>query len=236
MELRRFYVDQGSIREGIAEVRGEEYRHMTGVLRFRVGFRLILCDGSGNDYYCTVTAVDKDKAVCQVDEIRPNESELSYDLTLAMSRIKQEKLEIAVQKAVEIGVKRIILFASRYTAEPKVRQDRIERIVKEACKQCGRAVLPQVTLADNLDGMIDKAEGKLLVAYEKADLHSRLSALIGKEEGYTVVIGPEGGFAREEIEQLAARHAETFSLGARILRAETAAIVSLGDVVCIRGE
>lgn len=236
MELRRFYLDRDSIVGDTAFVQGEEYRHMTGVLRFRVGYQLILCDGSGKDYYATVTSIDAHQAVCHVDHVEDNQCELTYDLTLAMSCIKQDKLEFAVQKAVEVGVKNILLYQSRYTVEKDVRIDRIERIVKEACKQCGRAILPKVTLCDDIASMLDITTGDVYLAYEKANTSSLLSKVFHPSTAYTVVIGPEGGFEQSEVNAMQDKGAITFSLGARILRAETAAIVSLGDVVCLGGE
>ena len=236
MELRRFYISKEAIQGDTAIVQGEEYRHITGVLRFRVGYQLILCDGSGRDFYCTVTSIDAHRVVCHVDRVENNLSELSYDLTLAMSCIKQDKLEFAIQKAVEIGVKRILLYQSRYTVEKDVRSDRIERIVKEACKQCGRAILPEIIICHDIPSMLAHAKGDVYLAYERADVSSLLANVFNKAEGYTVIIGPEGGFEESEVAAMQSHGVSTFSLGARILRAETAAIVALGDIVCLGGE
>lgn len=236
MELRRFYVPKENILGDKAVVTGEEYRHMTGVLRFRVGYKLILSDNSGLDYYCTVLSIDSKEVICSVDEIEPNETELSYSLTLAAALIKQDKMEVSIQKAVEIGVKRILLFASARTVEQDIRLDRVERIVKEACKQCGRAILPEIVKCGSVGEMLDNACGTLYLAYEKAAKEDRLDKVFIPSSAYTVVIGPEGGFEEEEVNQILAAGAKVFSLGARILRAETAAIVSLGDLVLLGGE
>ena len=236
MELRRFYIPKEAIEGDRAVVTGDEYRHITGVLRFRVGYKLILCDNSGNDYYCTVSSIDGKEVVCSVDEIKANDTELSYDLTLAAAIIKQDKMELSVQKAVEVGVKRIVLYASARTVEKDIRLDRVERIVKEACKQCGRAMLPQVVICPSVDDMLKSVSGDLYLAYENADRNDRLDKVFTKSSAYTVLIGPEGGFEEEEVEQILTAGAKVFSLGARILRAETAAIVSLGDLVLLGGE
>ena len=231
MELRRFYVTPEYIDGDAVTVVGDEYRHMTGVLRFKVGYKAIVCDNSGYDYYCTVTAIDKVKATLRIDDRVPNDAELPFDLTLCCGLIKPEKLEIEVQKAVEIGANVIRPFVSRNTSERSVRKERLERIVLEACKQCGRAKLPMVRDAVPFEALFD-TDKPVYMAYEKEDKRLLRDALAGKTpEDMAVIIGSEGGFTDEEADFARQKGAVTFSLGKRIMRAETAAIVALG-VVC----
>lgn len=231
MELRRFYVTPEYIDGDAVTVVGDEYRHMTGVLRFKVGYKAIVCDNSGYDYYCTVTAIDKVKATLRIDDRVPNDAELPFDLTLCCGLIKPEKLEIEVQKAVEIGANVIRPFVSRNTSERSVRKERLERIVLEACKQCGRAKLPTVRDAVPFEALFD-TDKPVYMAYEKEDKCLLRDALAGKTpEDMAVIIGSEGGFTDEEADFARQKGAVTFSLGKRIMRAETAAIVALG-VVC----
>ena len=236
MELRRFYVNKSDIDGDKVTVTGNEYRHMTGVLRFKVGYQAIVCDNSGNDLYCTVTAIDKNSATLAVDEIKRNDVELPYDLTLCCGLIKPEKLEIEVQKAVEIGVKTIRPFISRNTSEKSVRLDRLERIVLEACKQCGRAVLPTVQPVVAF-GDLFKQDADYYMAYEREDkrlLRDVLKAPTDKP--IALIIGSEGGFTAEEAETARKYGATLFSLGKRIMRAETAAIVALGTICALTEE
>lgn len=221
----------------IVKVTGTEYRHMTQVLRFKVGYRAILCDGSGVDIEAEITAIDRNAVTLRVTGETKNESELSYPLTIAMGLIKPEKMAIAVQKAVELGVTRIIPIRTRFTAEKNVARDRLQTIVREACKQCGRAVLPAV---DDVTDINDLCWGTDLcyLAYEK-ERSAMLRDVLRpptKEQGISVIVGSEGGFAEDEAAALVGKGAVTLSLGRRILRAETAVIVALGVITQLTEE
>ena len=237
MELRRFYVRPEDIVDGMVRVTGNEYRHMTGVLRFKVGYQAILCDNTGVDYVALVRAIDKNSALLEIVSQEPNSAELEYDLTLCCGLIKPDKMEIEVQKAVEIGVKRIRPFVSRYTSETEVRQDRLERIAMEACKQCGRAILPEICAPVRFETLFDETS-RYYMAYEK-ETKALLRIVLDKPqkgESVSLVIGSEGGFAEEEAALAREKGATLFSLGKRILRAETAAIVALGNVCALTEE
>lgn len=237
MEIRRFFVQPWQVADGIITIEGEEYRHMTNVLRYKAGYKAIVCDNSGRDYHCTVESIDKERAVCRVDEIKINTTELSYRLVLCLGQIKPEKAEIAVQKAVELGASEIWLFVSANTSVTKLNEERVQRIVKEASKQCGRAVLPTVRIAVSWTEVLSMPCDKV-IAYENArgttwpDIADRLDV----SRGIAVIVGSEGGFKEEEIEQARASGAHVVTLGKRILRAETAAIACLADAVCLLGE
>lgn len=236
MELRRFYIEPSQMEGDIITIRGNEYRHMTGVLRFRVGYQAIVCDGSGQDYYCIVHSIDREKALLKVERCEQNDVELPYVLHLCLGNIKADKLEIAIQKAVEIGAQRITLFRSEYTSETSFRMDRIERIVVEACKQCGRAILPLVaTELAPYRTMLDELSGETYLAYEKESSLGLLAAL-GRYHtagnAINLIIGSEGGLTPAEVEYAEANGAHTVTLGKRILRAETASIVGLGTIAC----
>ena len=236
MELRRFYVTPQDIDGDVVTVTGNEYRHMTGVLRFKVGYKAIVCDNSGVDLYCTVTAIDKNAATLSVDERMVNDVELPYDLTLCCGLIKPEKMEIEVQKAVEIGVKTIRPFVSRNTSEKTVRMDRLERIVVEACKQCGRAILPTIEPVVSFENLFDR-DCDYYMAYEKEDKRLlRHCVSVPKDKPLALIVGSEGGFTQEEAAYAMERGATTFSLGKRIMRAETAAIVALGTICALTEE
>ncbi len=237
MELRRFYVRPEDIEGDVITVSGNEYRHMTGVLRFKVGYQAIVCDNTGIDYWAIVEHIDKSAATLRIIERKKNNAELPYTLRLCCGLIKGEKLEIEVQKAVEIGVHQIQPFISRYTAEQDVRQDRLERIVLEACKQCGRAVLPRVMPIARFEDIFE-SNARYYMAYEKEDKHL-LRDVVAKphsQETVALVIGSEGGFSPEEVQMALSAGATTFSLGKRILRAETAAIVALGTFSALTEE
>ena len=236
MELRRFYVTPEDIDGDVVTIRGNEYRHMTSVLRFKVGYLAIVCDNSGYDRYCTVTAIDKSTATLRVDSVIRNEAELPFPLTLCCGLIKDERMEIAVQKAVEIGVTAIQPFHSLHTSEQSVRLDRLERIALEACKQCGRAILPTVYAPIPFEQLFE-TDRRYYMAYEREHnrlLRDVLSQPDGREIG--LIVGSEGGFTDKEAAFAEEQGATLFSLGKRILRAETASIVALGTICAFTEE
>ena len=236
MELRRFYVTPDCIQNDGISIEGNEYRHMTGVLRFRPGWKCIVCDNTGYDYLCEVTAIDKTKATLRILEKTQNDAETAYPLTLCCGLIKPDKMEIEIQKAVEIGVQTIRPFRSKNTSETDVRTDRLERIVLEACKQCGRAILPSVMPVVPFEALFAEPS-RYYMAYECDREHLLRNVLeTPNERGISVIIGSEGGFTEEEARYAAQQGATLCSLGKRILRAETAAIAALATITALTEE
>lgn len=237
MELRRFFVPTEAIAGDIAVIEGDEYVHMTAVLRFRVGYRCILCDNSGLDRVCEVVAIDRQRVTCRVLETVPNQTELNDPLWLHMGVIKQEKFEMAVQKAVELGVQGIQPFISTHTDEKQVRFDRARRIIVESCKQCGRAVLPTIEpILPFADMIASCGEGEWYMAYEnERGLHLREALAARHRVGSPVhvIVGSEGGFTADEVDMARAHGITVVGLGKRILRAETASILALGLVTAL---
>ena len=207
---------------------------MTAVLRFRVGYLAILCDNTGRDYLCRVQSIDSKQAILSVQKVSENATELPYKLTLYTGIIKQDKWEIALQKAVELGVHTVVPFVSAHTVEKNIRYDRAQRIVLESCKQCGRALLPTVSPIITFADVVAKAAGgEMYMAYEHEDrllLRDALAAHHTTGRDIALVVGSEGGFTVDEVDAARQGGAYICSLGKRILRAETASIVSLGVV------
>lgn len=232
MEIKRFYIPKESINDGIVEIRGDEHIHLSKVLRFKSGYKLIVCDNSGLDYLCTVTNIKSDCTICTVDEVIQNETEHKTNLILLYGVIKPEKFEIGIQKAVELGVNKIIPFFSENSDTRNVRLDRLNRIALEACKQCGRAKIPEIYEPVSFDEALKMAKGLKIIAYEKEkekSLKEVLSA-VNEYSEVTLVIGSEGGFTFDEVEKAKAMDFVSVTLGKRILRAETAVIAGLANI------
>ena len=232
MEIKRFYVEKNQIKDGVVELSGEEHYHLSKVLRFKQGYKLIVCDNSGLDYHCTVDKITSTSTFCTVDEIKINETELKIDLILLFGVIKPEKFEIGIQKAVELGVNKIIPFFSENSDSRNVRLDRLNRIALEACKQCGRAKLPLINEPMSFEEALQKATGKKIIAYEKEKENTLKLILsdVGNYESSTLVIGSEGGFTPEEVAYAKEKGFVSVTLGKRILRAETAVIAGLANL------
>ena len=150
MDLKRFFTDDINEKEGLVVLHDEEFFHAVKVTRHKVGYKLIACNNTPYDYYCTVESIDKDKLTAKIDKKEINDTELNTDVTLFIGVNKD--LDTVVQKAVELGVKRVVPFFSQHANVEKVNRSRLEKIVLESAKQCGRSIL--TTVSDVLPKLI----------------------------------------------------------------------------------
>ena len=235
-ERRRFFVD--TIGE-TAELVGEEFEHAKNVLRLGVGDEVVLLDNSGKEYTAVAAAVEKKKILFNVVREELGTREADSDVMLLFGYLKNaDKNEFIVQKAVELGVKRIGVFSSEYSSaymNPN-KLERLNKVSKEAAKQCLRSVAPEVVYYDTLGKALETAaeyENKLF-ACEFADKSDQdVRALQGS---VAIVIGSEGGFSRREEELAREKGFASVTLGKRILRAETAAVALTSVVMFVLGE
>lgn len=235
MEIKRFFSDT-SASGGLLYITGDELNHLTRVLRYKEGYKAIVCNGDGNDYMCTLVSVTPHEAVARIDEVCPCAGEADTRVTLYQALPKSSKIDYIVQKAVELGVDKIVFFRSRYSQTEQFNQSRADRIATEACKQCGRARKVQVCYYPSMEEALASRSGDILVMpYEKADKGSMREA-VGKSGSVDLVIGSEGGFSDEEAEYVKKCSGRHVTLGRRILRCETAAAVSVALVMYERGE
>jgi len=228
MEIKRFFID-GAVFVGTeVQVSGDEFVHAIKVSRYKVGYKLILSNGDGYDYYSTVISVDKNSFSAHVDHAEKNGNELFVPLALYMCAI--EKSDIAVQKATEIGATEIHLLISRFTNAKVQNTDRLRKIALESAKQCGRAVVPKifepVSFEEGVEDSVLRYDTCIL-AYELAT-SGRISDHVDKAtKSVALFVGSEGGFHPNEVAYAEQRSIKVVTLGRRILRAETASIVTL---------
>ena len=233
MEIKRFFVDKSTpiTVGGQVVVSGEEFVHAIKVSRYKAGYKLILSNGDGYDYFAAIDEVGKSDFTATIERAVRNENELTHPLSLYMCAI--EKSDVAVQKATEIGATEIHLMISRFTNAKKQPLDRLRKIALESAKQCGRAVVPDIFDCVSFEeGIRDAAArfDKVILAYELAK-DGRISDIVREKVGsVAVVIGSEGGFHPDEVALAEENGAKVVTLGKRILRAETASIVSLALV------
>ncbi len=232
---KRFFIDKV---EAESSLEGEEFRHAKNVLRLVEGDELTLLDGSGKEYSAIVARVEKSRMLVRVVGERVSDREPISDLYLLIGALKGDKTELVVQKATELGVKRVGVFASRYCSaymnENKL--ERLRKVAQEAAKQCLRATVPQVEYFDDFSSALQSAqeyENKLFACEFAQKSDCALSALSGS---FALVVGSEGGFTEEEFSLARERGFYGVTLGKRILRAETAAIALLSVVAFVAGE
>ena len=207
----------------------DQSRYLTSVMRQAIGAQVALFNGRDGEWTATLTETGKRGSLLKVDaQVRP--MSLGPDLDLIIALVKRGRVETIVEKAAELGVRRVRLTVTRRTNVDFVKLGRLDAIAMEAAEQTGRLDVPTVEdpvkLAEILDGW-DPAR-TLVFCDEGGDARPAFEALAGSAAPAAILIGPEGGFSPEERERLRSLPFVTpVSLGPRILRADTAAISAL---------
>lgn len=228
--MKRFFVDKI---EEITCLSGEEFEHAKNVLRIGVGAEVILLDNSGREYTAVVSAVEKKQMLLNVVREEVGEREAKADICLLFGYLKNaDKNEFIVQKAVELGVKRIGVFSSQFSSaymnENKL--ERLNKVSREAAKQCLRSIAPKVEYFPSLEKALAFGGDFAYKLFACEFAQKSEIAFSDLKNSVAIVIGSEGGFSREEAELAKKKGYKLVSLGKRILRAETAA-VSLASIV-----
>ena len=235
MARNRFFVD--NISEEVA-LTGDEYKHARNVLRLDVGDEVTLLDGSGTEYAAIVARAEKGSLILHVAGGNPSDREPAADVYLLVGALKGDKTELVVQKAVELGANKIGVFSSRYCAaymnENKL--ERLNRVAREAAKQCMRARVPEVVYFDGFEGAVSSAEEYAHKLFACEFITKSEGDIVDMGASYALIVGSEGGFTQEEFEFAKGCGFMGISLGKRILRAETAAISLLSVVMYKAGE
>ena len=223
---KRFFVENINIADKTAVLDGEEFVHAKTVQRVEEGTEIILLDGSGKEYSAIVSKVEKRSLTAHIVGEADGEREPKTEIYLLCGALKGDKTELVVQKATELGVSKIGIFNSEYCSAfiNANKLERLNKVAREAAKQCMRSCAPQVGYFDKFaDALNSAAEYKnKLFACEFAKTSDKdISQISG---GTALVVGSEGGFSEEEAELAKTRGFSQLTLGKRILRAETAAI------------
>lgn len=226
-----FYASPEQIYGNIIELKGQEARHASKALRYSKGDDIVIVDGEGGWFEGVVQLVEKDSLRVEVSESEKIQESIPR-LTLGLSIIKKrDRLEFAIEKAVELGVAEIVLFKSEHTIKQNVRMDRLEATAVSAMKQSLRAWLPSITLLPDLDHLLSQSDAKILVAHEKIEGKKPSFEQYKTEENLLLLVGPEGGFSEEEVLQVLETGGEKVSLGKHRLRAETAVVTLLSQFI-----
>lgn len=234
-----FYCETENVTEGHIRITGPDVNHMKNVLRMKEGETLTVCDGTGMEYFCEIAGFTQGEADLYILKKGQAQTELPVKLVLYQGLPKKDKMELIVQKAVELGAAEIVPVMMRRCIvkleDEKKEAKKLERwqaIAESAAKQSGRAVIPKVSRVLSYSEALKRAssEGMTLVPYELAEgMRSLKNAAVQavKEQKVSVFIGPEGGFEENEITMAQTEGAVPVSLGKRILRTETAGFTTL---------
>ena len=237
--MPKFFVPQHSICGNFLTLTGENAAHAR-VLRLKCGDAVTVCDGSGTDFECTVSDLDTSCVSLVVKTSEPSHSEPKVKCRVFMAFAKADKLEHVIQKATELGACEIVAFPSaRCVSRPDEKSlskkaERWQKIAEAAAGQCGRGLIPQVTVADSYEQALTLAsESDLaLFPYENEQQCSLRQLIEGKSfSSVSIMTGPEGGFEEAEVAQAKAAGLQICTLGPRILRCETAPLCALTAVL-----
>lgn len=234
--MHRFFTDD--ISGEFARVTGEDVRHIVRVLRLKKGDAITLCDGAGTDYDASIVRLTDEWVECRVGAPYPSRSEADCRITVYQCLPKTGKMETIVQKCTELGADAFVpVLSRRCVAQPagnfENRRVRYQRVALEAAKQSRRGRIPAVGALTKLEALDPSQFDLFLLAYEDEQGASLKRVLQQRKDARTVaiLIGSEGGFESSEVAALTARGAVSVSLGARILRTETAGMAMVAQIL-----
>jgi len=249
--MRRFFVDEENIEGNRVTIKGDEARHIAQVLRLKERDKIKVFTGKGKEYLTEIIQASKKEVIGEILKESRLNTEPPIEITLVQGLPKSDKMDLIVQKATELGVKRIIPVITQRTIirldkeKAKVRRIRWQRIALEAAKQSGKAIIPGVdaitTFVQSLSNISE--ENLNLIPWEeeistslKEVLKHHTSHIPHPTSPIMVFIGPEGGFTSEEVEAAKKKGAVPVSLGPRLLRTETAGLVTLAMILYELGD
>jgi len=242
--MTRFFVTPEEVKKDFMVLTGENAQHAR-VLRLKTGEQVLVCDGQGREFVCTVSDVSTDQIGLVVMKAQASETEASVRVSVYMAFPKADKLEHVIQKATELGAYEIVAFPStRCVSRPdekslKKKLERWQKIAASAAEQSGRGVIPQVRVLPSYKAALEQAAkaDKALLFYENeraTTLHMALNSSPYKT--VSLMTGPEGGLEVSEVEQAMEMGLQVCTLGKRILRCETAPLCALSAVMYDAGE
>jgi 16S rRNA (uracil1498-N3)-methyltransferase len=236
MTRRRFYARPEALDKGLITLAAEEARHLRDVLRLKAGDEAFVFDGEGTEYACIITETGRGKTHARLEvreKVAPPCLESRLALTLAVALLKGEKFDLVVQKATELGASRIIPVTTaradvrlRDASDAARRVTRWHRLALEACKQSGRARVPDIESPTSFSSLLEREKSDDARVMFAERLGCGLVEAFGQTEPTSMIalVGPEGGWEDDEIAQARSAGWEIVTLGGRTLRAETAAI------------
>ncbi len=245
--MPKFFVTQEQINGETIKIVGQDVNHIKNVLREKVGDELTICNSSKEqNYLCEIIGISEESIKCKIIKTLENNVESKIKVTIMQGLPKADKMELVIQKSVELGVYDIIPIEMKRCVvkltdkdKPKKIQ-RWQKIAEVAAKQCGRDRIPKIETIINVKNICNLLEKYdiVLVAYEKETentIKHELKNIKEKSEKQeikiAIIIGPEGGIAPEEVEQLKKDGAKSITLGKRILRTETVALNVLSIIM-----
>ena len=232
--MYQFFVEPSQICDKTVIIEGGDVNHIKNVLRMKPGEEIAVSNGrDGKEYRCGIVSMEEDRVICELRFIKEDGLELSSRVHLFQGLPKADKMELIIQKAVELGVYEIVPVETRRAVvkldakKAKQKTERWQAIAEAAAKQSKRRIVPLVSEPVSFIQALKRAESMevKLIPYELAEGMTRTKEIfqnLPEDADIAVFIGPEGGFEEAEIEKAGESGVEPITLGRRILRTETA--------------
>lgn len=234
--MPHFFISSKSVNGNVIEF-SEDYKHLVKALRLRTGEKLLLIDENGIQYETRVKDITPETIVAEIERNYPSTRELDFELHLAQSPLRSDAQGLVVEKATELGVHTL---HPTYTDNCALAKDVIvkkiekwQKIMVESSKQCERAKIPTCAQMTTLEKVV-KDFDRVIAFCERTEFPLKTYLRenpIQKSEKILVIVGPEGGFSEREFEFFEREGIVKASLGDLILRAETAVIVGVGNII-----
>lgn len=248
--MQRYFVPPDQWSDGAVHIEGADARHLASVMRAKPGDRIIAADGLGKAAEAVIEKISPERVVARLDLWLEETNEPAVRITVAQGLPKGDKMETVIQKGTEIGAVRFIPFISARTVvqlderKQAKRLERWSRIAKEAAEQAHRSIVPEVAPVATWPQLLERTGdyAAAFFCYEKEQALAFRQLLAEKKAGlpgnaeFLLIVGPEGGFSEEEARQAEQAGCLPVSLGRRILRTETAALVGLSCMLYEYGE
>lgn len=239
--MYHFFVESGQIGAEEIRIEGADVNHIKNVLRMKIGEEILISSREGGDYFCSIDEIDAEYVSAKIIEERDN-NELPSRIHLFQGLPKGDKMELIIQKAVELGAYRIVPVSMKRSVvklEPKKADSKIKRwnaVSESAAKQSKRSLIPEVSPLMSYKEAIQQASeyDLILLPYESAGGIEKTRELIASAKADTdiaIFIGPEGGFEDDEVTLAKENGAKIVTLGKRILRTETAGLCMLSALM-----
>lgn len=222
--MRRFFGKREDEKHFLID--GDEFYHLSKVLRAKEGEKIVVCSGDDYEHICSIEQMGKKECRCLIEKTSPCPANPKKEIVLFQALPKKEYLDNIIPKTIELGVQKIVPFLIEHCVVREIKRARVDQQVLSACKQCERSKLVEVSDPITFNNMLKRLDEfeVVLFANEKETSKKFDPSLVKNKNKIAVIVGCEGGFTKEEIEKIE-KQAVSISLGMRILRTDTASLV-----------
>ncbi len=245
--MGKFFIKNNQIENNRINIIGDDVNHIKNVLRYKIADIIIICDEDGKNYECEIQEINKDSVICQIISQIESNTESNIKISIFQGIPKFDKMELVIQKCVELGVyelypvamKRCVVKLDENMISKKI--DRWQKISEVASKQSGRDIIPRINHSIKIPQILDliKEYDLFIVAYENEKANTlkevlkkiQHNGIIKNDFKIGILIGPEGGIDVDEIALFDNSGAEIVTLGNRILRTETVALSMISIIM-----